>query len=366
MNRWAHAIGATGIFLLFAAFAASCGDRDSNAATTRSLPTTLTEQRNATRQLFAAIDADQPGCSIAVGRGDVVVFAEAYGAASLAPATPNTPETVMDIGSTSKQFTAYAVLLLVDDGRLALDDDVRRYVPELPEYGAPVTLRQMLHHQSGIPDYVGLLADRISTRTTARDALIALQSSPKLEFSPGTRFAYSNSNYFLFSQVVERTSGVPLPVFLRQRVFGPAGMKAVMDPVAAVPRKALSYRRVGAGWENADSRWEQVGDGGIQTTPTQLVEWASQYWTPTVGSPRAQRGRLEGAVPVGPGGRFGAGIVQVELPDGTQVLTHDGAWAGFTTSFLVVPSDQLAIAVTCNGAVDSGIDAQRLLEVWHR
>jgi CubicO group peptidase (beta-lactamase class C family) len=322
--------------------------------------------RRATAALFAGIKRDDPGCTVAVARNGKVLFAEGYGLASIESRTPNTAATVMDIGSTSKQFTAFAILLLADKGRLDLDDDVRAYIPELPDYGATVTLREMMHHQSGIPDYVALLADRIDERTTSNDALAALSGAPTLEFSPGTRFSYSNSNYFLFSLVVERVTGRPLPRFLQTRVFRPAGIRAVMDPVGAVPHKARSYRRVGAGWELADSTWEQVGDGAIQTTPTQLVKWATQYWAPTVGSAAAHRGRLDGAVPTGQYGDYGAGIGRVTLPDGAEMLTHPGGWAGFSTVFATIPKERLAVATTCNGIAVVDITAEQLLAIWRR
>jgi CubicO group peptidase (beta-lactamase class C family) len=354
-----------------AVLVASCGGGDWSTAgresDTRSTLTSgnVASDRQATAKLFADIKRNDPGCTVAVARDSKVLFAKGYGLASIKSRTPNTATTVMDIGSTSKQFTAFAILLLADEGKLSLDDDVHAFIPELPDYGAKVTLRQMMHHQSGIPDYITLLQDKIDERTTANDALAALKRAPKLEFSPGTKFSYSNSNYFLFSYVVERVAGMPLPQFLQTRVFQPAGIAAVMDPVGAVPHKAHSYSRAGAGWELADSKWEQVGDGAIQTTPTQLVKWATQYWAPTVGSAAADRGRLDGAVPEEPpSSDYGAGIERVTLPDGAEMLTHSGGWAGFSTVFATIPKERLAVAAICNddGTVD--VTAEQLLAIW--
>ena len=361
----ARAAAAVVGLLLMAPLAASCGG-GSEPGSSAAGPSDPAE---ATRARFAGIGADQPGCSVAVLRHDTVVFAEAYGLASLDPESPNTPATVMDIASTSKQFTALAILMLADDGLISLDDDIREYVPELPDYGVAVTLRQMMHHQSGLPDYTSLLADRIDERTTGADALDALGAVTALDFAPGSRFAYSNSNYFLFSLVVERVAGMPLSRFLATRVFGPAGIAAVVNPVGAVPGKARSYRRAGSDWQAADSLWEQTGDGAIQTTPTQLVRWGRQYWAPTVGSAAVHRARLDGAVET-PGGRYGAGIVESSLEDGVPILSHPGAWAGFVTAFGVIPSERLAVAATCNGVGELGpiadIDAEDLLKPWRQ
>ena len=165
--------------------------------------------------------------------------------------------------------------------------------------------------------------------------------------------------------MVERVAGIPLPRFLQTRVFRPAGIAAVMDPVGAVPQKARSYRRGGAGWELADSTWEQVGDGAIQTTPTQLVKWATQYWAPTVGSAAVHRARLDGAVPAGPPfGDYGAGIGRTTLPDGAEMLTHPGGWAGFSTTFAAIPKERLAIATICNGDGIVAVTSAQLFAIW--
>ena len=345
----------------------------STVSTTSTLPplaplpaTEVTSDRRATAALFAGIRADGPGCTVAVARDGKTLFSAAYGLMSLTDRTPNTPATVMDIGSTSKQFTAYAILMLAADGKLRLDDDIHTYVPQLPDYGVKVTLRDMMHHRSGIPDYVNLLSDRINERTTAADALTALQHAPKLDFAPGTKFEYSNSNYFLFSYVVRRVAHQSLPSYLQENVFRPAGIHAVMDPVGAVPHKAPSYTRTNDGrWVPAPSLWEQVGDGAIQTTPTDLVKWATQYWAPTVGSPAAQRGRLADAPPAdAKWGEYGAGIGRKTLPDGTVELSHDGGWAGYSTQFGVIPAQRLAAAMECNGYPLVAVTAAALLDIW--
>lgn len=322
-----------------------------------------------TAELFAGVGSDDPGCTYAVGRDGRVVAAGAVGAARLDPLEPMTPETVVDIGSTSKQFTATAVLLLAQRGQVELDAPLSRYLPGLPDWAGRVSVAQAMHHVSGIPDYIGLLVEGgadIRGRTTDADALAALEGTT-LELTPGERFAYSNSNYFLLGQVVLAVTGRDLGAFLADEVFAPLALDAVMDPTASIPGKAASYERdLDGGWASADSRWEQLGDGGVQTTPSELVRWAAEYWDPVVGGDALLAARLAGAVPDG-AGLYGAGIEERQEPGLGRVLSHTGAWGGFVTTFEVMPEERLAVAATCAAAelppVREGIGTD-MLRIW--
>ncbi len=302
---------------------------------------------------MSAVKADQPGCTIAVAKDGKLVFAEAYGASKLDPLTPMSVDTVVDIGSTSKQFTATAILLLADRGQVDLTAPVSTYLPDLPEWADEITVTQMVHHQSGIPDYISLLVaggKAFTDVTTDADALAALGAAADLEFAPGSQFSYSNSNYFLLGQIVLAVTGDDLGAFLEAEVFTPLKLDAVMDPTAQIPAKATSYEAQGDGWIVADSPWEQLGDGGIQTTPTQLVKWASEYWAPTIGPADINAQRLAGAVDADADlGRYGFGIAESDL-DGQPVLAHPGGWGGFVTTFVVDPAQKLAVAGTCTSA----------------
>lgn len=304
----------------------------------------------ATGDLFASVATDDPGCTVAVARDGEIVFAKAYGAARLDPLEPMTTETVVDIGSTSKQFTATSILLLTERGDVDLDAALATYVPGLPRWATQPTLRQMMHHESGIPDYISLLVERgfeLTGSSTAEDALEALGEVSELDFEPGTAWEYSNSNYFLLAEVVQAVTGDDLGMFLGAEVFEPLGLDMVMDPIATIDAKAVSYQLVNEEWEVADSRWEQFGDGAVQTTPTELVTWAAEYWEPTIGGPDINTERLEGAAEVETNVTYGAGIIATELPGLGRVLTHSGGWGGFLTLFAVAPELRLATAATC-------------------
>jgi CubicO group peptidase (beta-lactamase class C family) len=332
-----------------------------------SAPTTSVEHRgdaaaaNFTRKQFANLSDDEPGCTVAVGQDGAVVFAEAYGAARLDPFKPMTVDTVVDIGDVSTQFTATAILLLAERGEVDLDAPLSTYLPDLPAWASATTLAQLIHHVSGIPDYIGLLVERGFVDTgdspTIADALAVLGDVVDLDFAPGKRWEYSNSNYFLLSQVVLAVTGDDLGTFLAAEVFEPLGLDMVMDPTAAIDDKAVSYKNAGGKWKVADSRWEvTIGTGGIQTTPSQLVAWAAQYWEPTIGAPTINAERFEGAVDapvhanvdVKAGIRYGAGLFDADVGgDVGQVLGSTGYWGGFVSVFSVAPAHRVAVAVTC-------------------
>jgi CubicO group peptidase (beta-lactamase class C family) len=382
----------------FSLLAVACSDDATSSATTTlptpvtTTPTTATPSTTtaptttspepddtraiaATRTAFSTIAPDDPGCTVAVGRGGKVVFAEAYGASRLDPQTPMTTKTVVDIGSTSKQFTATAIALLAEAGRVDLDAPLATYVSDLPEWSKQVTLRQLIHHQSGLDDYNSLLLQSgvaFTDPADDADALRVLNEATELRFEPGTQWEYSNSNYFLLGQVVLNVTGEDLGTFLAREVFGPLGLRAVMDPTAKIAEKATSYGDASGSWQVADSPWTQLGDGGVQTTPSELVHWASQYWAPTIGGPDINAVRFDDAVPVdaqaASGSKSGFGMFESEL-DGHRVLSHSGGWGGFVTIFVVVPDEQLVVTGTCTAPEslplgDSGDIGLVILSAW--
>ncbi|WIM96701.1 serine hydrolase domain-containing protein [Actinoplanes oblitus] len=318
------------------------------------------------RLLAQALKADQPGCSAAVGSDGTVVWSGARGVADIATGRPLTTTSVFDIASVSKQFTATAVLLLAGAGELALTDPVSKYVPGLPEWARTVTVDHLLHHTSGIADYTHLLTaagHALTEPATQRQALDAIAGAPRP--SPGA-FAYSNSNYVLLAEVVAAASGQPLPQFLQARVFRPLRLAMTLAPAAHGPQTAVPYTMLpDRTWQPAGSAWTQIGDGSIQTTPSELVRWADNYRTAAVGGDALRRARLDRAVPTGlpDGSKYGAGITV--HPDGT--LSHEGGWAGYATLFGITADRHTAIAVSCNAAeADIAAVATGLRDIWTR
>lgn len=305
--------------------------------------------------LGAAIDADEPGCSAAVGVEGEVVWTGTGGVANLESGAELTPDTVFDIGQVTNQFTATAVLLLAQEGRLRLDDTVSAYLDGLPAWASAVTVDDLVHHTSGLPDYVDLLLDQghqPEDVTTQVQAIDAVANTVEPRFEPGSIFRYSRSDYLLLAEIVHAVTGSSLPQVLAERVFEPLDLDMTMDPAARIPNKAVSYRkRLGSSYERVDWAWEQVGDGGIQSTPSELVRWADNFRTGDVGGSTLRYAQLAGAPPTSLSvsdrpdiERYGAGFF-VSIDGG---LFDVGQWEGFTTALEITPDRRVAAAAACN------------------
>jgi CubicO group peptidase (beta-lactamase class C family) len=313
-----------------------------------------------------SVDVDAPGCSAAVGIKGKDVWTGVRGLADMSTGSAITANTVFEIASVSKQFTATALLLLVDAGKLTLNDSLAQHLPELPSWAGTVTVGQLMHQTTGIPDYVGLLEAQgfqFGDHTTEGQALRAVAGVPKLKFTPGSQFEYSNSNYLFLGEIVRRVSGEPLPQFLTEQIFRPLGLAMVVDPTGQIPGKALSYEWDSDDYYTSTTGWEQVGDGGIQTTPSQLVYWADNYRTGRVGGSTLLDAQLSGAVPTdsGRGDRYGAGIYL--LPNGA--LFHDGEWGGYVSAFRISKDRLTSVAVSCNtDEQDPSALAESIAKLW--
>lgn len=311
-----------------------------------------------TDSVFAAYDrADAPGCALGVYRDGRIAYARGYGMADLERRVPIAPHTVFDLGSTSKQFTAASIVLLAQEGRLSLDDDVRTHVPELPDYGTPITIRHLLHHTSGIRDYIGVLSmggTRYDDVTTPQDALDAIARQRQLNFAPGTEHLYSNSGYFLLSVIVERVAGRSLRDVARERIFAPLGMTRThylgsYDDV--VPDRAIGYEPREDGTMRADMpRWLQLGDGAVFSTVEELLRWDANFHAPTVGG-RAMLDALHERGVLANGTRldYALGLIHGRHR-GQRTVSHGGSWGGYRAELLRFPDQRFAVAALCNVA----------------
>lgn len=306
--------------------------------------------------VFAEYDRPgMPGCAAGIYRDGQIAYARGYGLADLERGVPITPHTVFDLGSTSKQFTASAILLLAQDGKLSLDDDVRRWIPELPQYQRPITLRHLLNHTSGVRDYIQLLAmggNRMDGVTTEEDALAAIVRQRETNFAPGDEYLYSNSGFFLLSEVVKRASGKHLREFARERIFAPLGMRRthiLSDHADVVPDRALAYdQRPDNSWRMDVSRWLQTGDGAVFSTVEELLLWDRNFQDPRVGG-QALLTELQtvGKLANGKELTYGAGLM-IGRYRGLRTVRHGGAWGGYRAELLRVPDAHFSVAVLCN------------------
>lgn len=316
-------------------------------------------------KVFAAFDKPgSPGVALGVIRDGKLIYTRGYGEANLDFGAPLNSESVFYIASTSKQFTAACVLLLEGQGKISLDDDVRKYVPEIPGYGTPITIRHLIHHSSGLRDYLSLLsmAGRSFEDYFANADGIAILSRQKgLNFPPGDEYLYSNSGYILLAEIVARASGKPIDQYAQENIFGPLGMKHTrfdLDRSAVIRNRVTSYRK------GKDSVFHQylknedaVGDGGILTTVEDLALWDRNFYANKLGrSDLIERMLTAGKLNDGTAQDYAAGLGVGEYR-GLSMVSHAGGWLGFRTQLMRFPSENLS--VICLANLDS-IDPDRL------
>ena len=246
--------------------------------------------------MFSRWSRSTPGCAVGASVAGRTVVRSAYGMADLERDVPNTPSTVFDAGSVAKQVTAAAMLLLVQEGKLSLDDAVRKYIPELPDYEVPVTIRQVLDHTSGLRDWLALesLAIAAGQRGLPErgriDALAILGRQRALNFPPGTRWSYSNSGYALASIIVERVSGMSFVEFTSGRIFQPLGMHSTtwqQDLTRMVKHRALGYGDRDGTWVLDMPVAVVDGSGGLMTTIDDLLKGQTTSERPSWATPRS-------------------------------------------------------------------------------
>ena len=297
---------------------------------------------------------DSPGCAVGVAEGGRVVLERAYGMADLERNVPITTATIFEAGSVSKQFTAAAVLLLARDGRLSLDDDVRRWVPEVHDFGTTITLRHLLHHISGLRDWgsvAGIAGWPRNTRALSHAHVLQIISRlTELNFPPGTEYEYSNTNYNLLAMVVERASGTSFPEFTRARLFEPLGMSKTSwrdDAMRLVPGRALSYGRAGAGWESARAVENIYGNCCLLTTVGDLLTWNAAFDRTRLGPGLREDQERRGVLSNGRAISYAAGLF-VNTYRGQRQVAHSGATAGYRAYAARYPEAGVSVAVLCN------------------
>ncbi|WP_375758393.1 serine hydrolase domain-containing protein [Corallococcus exercitus] len=298
-----------------------------------------------------------PGCALGISQDGKLLYSRGYGTADLNQGTPITPTTLFDVGSVSKQFTAASVVLLANEGKLALTDDIRKYVPELPDPGTPITVDHLLHHTSGLRDYNDLLflkGFHYEDVTDDDDALEVIARQRALRFKPGARFEYSNSGYFLAALIVKRVTGQNLAAFAKERFFQPLGMARSHfrdDHTAVVPGRATAYAPAGKGGFQLDmSNWNQLGDGQVQTSVTELVKWEENFTTARVGGRALIDGlQVRGTLNTGASTSYGRGLF-LDTYRGVERVHHSGAWGGYRAALMRFPAHHLSIAILCNRA----------------
>ena len=293
-----------------------------------------------------------PGVVYAVSSNGQVVHAQAYGLADLELHVPMILESAVEIGSISKQFTATGIMLLVQEGKLGLDDPIELYIDILPERWHGITVRQLLTHTSGIPDYEAIFGYESYRNIYTPREIIDIGNSQPPDFPPGTDYSYSNTGYFLLTMILERVSGEKFEEFLQARIFGPLGMTATRnsDPSAIIPNRASGYWLNDGDLENRDPIQPSStgGAGTIVSTVLDMAKWDAALYTDQV-LPQASLDTMWTPATLVDGSRTNYGFGWSVSPyRGHRRQSHSGQTAGYLTSFVRFPDDSLAIMVFSN------------------
>lgn len=328
----------------------------SSAGRAQTLPPDMAKQVD---KVFAKWDrADSPGCALGVYRGGQVAYKRGYGMEDLNEDVHITPGTVFHVASMSKQFTAASIVLLAQQGKLSLDDDVRKYIPELPDFGQKITIRNLVHHTSGLRDQWALLelaGWRYSRDLiTNEDVMSVMTHQKELNFKPGERHVYCNTGYTLMGLIVKRVSGLSLREFTTKSIFEPLGMTRTHfrdDHAEILKHDAVGYEQEpGKPLEISITNFDTVGATSLHTTVEDLQRWDENFYHPKVGGEAFVQQMLErGKLNNGEQLDYAFGLV-LEKYKGLPTVGHGGADAGYRSDMTRFPEQHFSVAVLCNSA----------------
>lgn len=306
-------------------------------------------------QLLSSWNNATPGVAVAVQQGDKIIYNKAFGLADLEHNVPNTTSTIFESGSVAKQFTAMSILLLAAEGKLSVTDDIRKYVPEIPKYNTTITIQMLLNHTSGLKDWgsVGSLTGwPRTTRVYSQDLALQIMSKQKsTNYTPGTEYSYSNSNYSLLVTIVERVSGKSLATFTEENLFKPLGMTNTQwrdNFREVVPNRAIAYRKQNEVYEQLMPFEDIHGHGGLLTTTGDLLKWNTLLETHSLGGKpvynwRIQKGKLTSGKEI----IYAAGL-NVSKFFGFDEISHSGATAGYRAWLAYYPEKKISIVALSN------------------
>jgi CubicO group peptidase (beta-lactamase class C family) len=311
--------------------------------------------QNRIDSLFLHLTEDgSPGASIGVVQHGELIYAKGFGLANVEYDIPNTPQTIFHMASVSKQFTAFTMVLLQDEGKLSLDDEVRTHIPELPDFGEKITIRHLIHHTSGLRDQWNLLAMagwRLDDVITVDHIMKLVGRQEALNFSPGERYLYCNTGYTLMAEIVRRVTGQSYGEWMQETVFEPLGMENTLfyeDHEQIVPNRAYSYHQSPDGLKKSVLSYANAGATSLFTTVEDMAKWAGNFRNPVVGTPAlmdmmAQRGILNSGDTID----YAFGQIVIDYK-GLQRIGHGGADAGYRTYFGRFPTTDYDVIVLSN------------------
>lgn len=299
--------------------------------------------------LMQAYQGDVPGASVLVLRDGKAVVRKSYGLADLEEQHAATPATNYRLASVTKQFTAAATLLLIEEGRLGLDDRLRQWLPSLPMSNDAITIRHLLTHTSGLIDYEEVMPANQVTQLRDRDVLRLQEGQDRLYFAPGSHYRYSNGGYSLLALIVERISGLSFQQFLRERIFAPLGMSQTLAYVSggpAIAHRAYGYSWIGKSWQRTDqsSTSAVLGDGGIYSSIDDLARWDAALYDDRLLSDASRAAAFTASTTTDdPDVAYGYGWRITG-----ESLWHSGETIGFRNVIVRYPMRRLSVIVLSN------------------
>jgi CubicO group peptidase (beta-lactamase class C family) len=323
--------------------------------------------------MSALVGESAPGAAVLVVHDGRAVHQKGYGLADISARVPIAATTTFDLASVSKQFTALAIMMLAERGNLTYDDPLTKFFPEFPNYASKITVRHLLNHTSGLPDYMSVFQKRpagISSEPNSREAITMLAQIVEPRFAAGEKYEYSNSGYVVLAQIVEKVSGMTFPEFMKRNVFDPLGMSTtlVSDQIKAPSaNRAISYAPEGAGFKNADyTPLNRIyGDGNVNTSVQDMYRWDQALYTERLVKPSSlEQAFTPAKLNNGSLTDYGFGW-SIENRNGLRIVTHGGGWAGFRTFIMRVPSKQFSVVVLSNlGSFVPGAVAKRIASIY--
>ncbi len=321
--------------------------------------------------VFSRYTSETPGCALGVFQNGRITLAKGYGLANIEYAAPITPQTPFIMGSVSKQFTAAAIALLVEQGRISLDDDVHKYVPELPDYGKRITVNTLVHHTSGIRDFWALYeaaGTRLDDGYTVDDILTLAARQKHLNFDPGAEYNYSNTGYVLLGVIVQRVTGKTLRQFAAEQIFTPLGMTSSHfhdDHNQPVRGRAYAYSPLAdGGWRINVWNNDIVGQGGLMTTMEDLQKWDENFYTGQVGGRKFLARQLERGKLLNDSTLSYAFGLEIGAYRGLPMVEHSGSTGGYRTDITRFPTQHTSVATMCNvSTADATTLAHRVADI---
>ncbi len=351
-----HITNRNRLALVLLAFIFLCAPADIVQAFQAYTHTDLTDNVD---QLFKQWDRnDSPGAALGIFKDGRIIYARGYGMANLEYNIPLTPQSVFRIASISKQFTAMCIAILAEQGKISIDDNIRKYFPEMPEYETPVTIRHLLHHISGIRDYETL--QRLAGREdndyfyTQEDVVELLSHQKGLLFKPGDKYLYSNTGFVLLSVIISRVSGMTFSEFAKKHIFDPLLMKNTHihdDVKSLVKNRATGYSPAkGGGFKINIYHREILGDDGVFTTIEDFLKWDQNFSNNKLG--KGTRDLIDMALTCGKLNNghkldYAFGLV-VEPYRGLRTISHSGGWVGFRAHYLQFPDQKFSVVILSN------------------